>query len=32
MTEEDAEKLDADFKLNGRVAGWVEQARSLIAG
>jgi small subunit ribosomal protein S2 len=33
MTLEDIEKVDADLKLNGRIArdGWVEQARSLAA-
>jgi small subunit ribosomal protein S2 len=31
MTEADAAKVDADLKLNGRVAGWVQQARELIA-
>jgi len=31
MTEADAAKVDADLKLNGRVAGWVSQARELIA-
>jgi small subunit ribosomal protein S2 len=34
MTADDAAKLDADLKLNGRVArdNWIEQARTLIAG
>ena len=34
MTADDAAKLDADLKLNGRVArdNWSEQARTLIAG
>ena len=33
MTPADVEKLDADLKLNGRIArdGWVDQARSLAA-
>jgi small subunit ribosomal protein S2 len=33
MTAADVEKVDADLKLNGRIArdGWVEQARSLAA-
>ncbi len=33
MTKEEADKLDADLKFNGRIArdNWVEQARSLIA-
>ena len=33
MTKAEADKLDADLKLNGRVArdNWVEQARTLIA-
>jgi small subunit ribosomal protein S2 len=33
MTSADVEKVDADLKLNGRIArdGWVEQARSLAA-
>ncbi len=32
MTQEEADKLDADLKFNGRIARdhWVEQARSLI--
>ena len=29
MTPADAAKLDGDLKLNGKVAGWVEQARGL---
>jgi small subunit ribosomal protein S2 len=34
MTKEEAEKLDADLKFNGRIArdNWVEQAKTLIAG
>jgi small subunit ribosomal protein S2 len=32
MTAEDSQKVDADLKLNGKVGGWVEQARGLIAG
>jgi small subunit ribosomal protein S2 len=34
MTPEDAEKLDRDLKLNGRIArdGWINQARGLLAG
>ena len=34
MTAEDAEKLDRDLKLNGRIArdGWINQARGLLAG
>jgi small subunit ribosomal protein S2 len=34
MTKEEADKLDADLKFNGRIArdNWVEQARTLIAG
>jgi small subunit ribosomal protein S2 len=34
MTKEEAAKLDADLKFNGRIArdNWVEQARALIAG
>ena len=33
LTKEEADKLDADLKLNGRVARdhWVDQARTLIA-
>ena len=31
MTEADAGKVDGDLKLNGRVAGWVQQARELVA-
>jgi len=31
MTEADAGKVDGDLKLNGRVAGWVQQARELAA-
>ena len=31
LNADDAAKLDADLKLNGRVAGWVSQARELIA-
>ncbi len=33
MTEDEAAKLDADLKFNGRIARdkWVDQARSLIA-
>ncbi len=31
MTAEDAAKLDGELKLNGRVSGWVDQARSLVA-
>ena len=33
MTKDEAEKLDADLKLNGRIArdNWVDQARTLIA-
>ncbi|MCW2316823.1 SSU ribosomal protein S2P [Rhodoblastus acidophilus] len=31
MTEADAAKVDADLKLNGRVGGWVSQARELVA-
>jgi len=33
MTKEEADKLDADLKFNGRIARdkWVDQARSLIA-
>ncbi len=33
MTKDEADKLDADLKFNGRIArdNWVEQARSLIA-
>jgi len=32
MTKDDADKLDADLKLNGRVArdNWVDQARTLL--
>jgi small subunit ribosomal protein S2 len=34
MTPDEATKLDADLKLNGRMArdNWIEQARTLIAG
>jgi small subunit ribosomal protein S2 len=34
MTKEEADKLDADLKFNGRIArdNWIEQARTLIAG
>ena len=32
MTDDDSKKIDSDLKLNGKVAGWVEQARGLIAG
>ena len=34
MTEADVAKVDADLKLNGRIArdGWVELARTLVAG
>jgi small subunit ribosomal protein S2 len=34
MTKEEADKLDADLKFNGRIArdNWVEQAKTLIAG
>jgi small subunit ribosomal protein S2 len=34
MTKEEADKLDADLRFNGRVARdkWVDQARALIAG
>ena len=34
MTESDVAKVDADLKLNGRIArdGWVELARTLVAG
>jgi small subunit ribosomal protein S2 len=32
MSDGDAKKVDGDLKLNGKVGGWVEQARSLIAG
>jgi len=34
LTGEDAEKLDADLKLGGRIGrdNWVEQARALLAG
>ena len=34
MTKEEADKLDADLKFNGRIArdNWVEQARTMIAG
>ena len=33
MTKDDADKLDADLKFNGRVArdNWVDQARTLLA-
>jgi small subunit ribosomal protein S2 len=33
MTTADVEKVDADLKLNGRIArdGWVEQARALLS-
>jgi small subunit ribosomal protein S2 len=31
MSAEDAAKVDADLKLNGKVGGWVEQARGLVA-
>jgi small subunit ribosomal protein S2 len=34
MTKEEADKLDADLKFNGRIArdNWVEQAKTLIVG
>jgi small subunit ribosomal protein S2 len=34
MTPEDAEKVDRDLKLNGRIVrdGWINQARGLLAG
>jgi small subunit ribosomal protein S2 len=32
MTADESAKLDAELKLNGKLAGWVEQARGLIAG
>ena len=34
MTPDEAAKLDADLKLNGRIGrdNWIEQARNLIAG
>ena len=34
LTGDEASKLDADLKLNGRIArdNWIEQARTLIAG
>jgi len=34
MTDENAAKLDADLKLNGRIArdGWIELAKTLVAG
>jgi small subunit ribosomal protein S2 len=33
MTPDDVAKVDADLKLNGRIArdGWVDQARGLVA-
>ncbi|MBM3625068.1 MAG: 30S ribosomal protein S2, partial [Alphaproteobacteria bacterium] len=33
MTPADVEKLDAELKLNGRIArdGWVDQAKALLA-
>jgi small subunit ribosomal protein S2 len=31
MSAEDATKVDGELKLNGKVGGWVEQARGLIA-
>jgi small subunit ribosomal protein S2 len=31
MSEADAAKLDGELKLNGRVGGWVSQARELVA-
>jgi len=33
MSNDEVEKLDADLKLNGRVArdNWVDQARTLLA-
>jgi small subunit ribosomal protein S2 len=31
MTDGDAAKIDGDLKLNGRVGGWVKQARDLVA-
>jgi len=31
MSDEDAAKVDGDLKLNGKVAGWVAQARGLVA-
>jgi small subunit ribosomal protein S2 len=34
MTPDEATKLDADLKLNGRMArdNWIDQARTLLAG
>lgn len=32
MTADDAAKVDGELKLNGKVGGWAEQARELIAG
>jgi small subunit ribosomal protein S2 len=31
MTDEDAAKLDGELKLNGKMQGWIEQARGLVA-
>ena len=33
MTPADVEKVDADLKLNGRIArdGWIDQARALLS-
>jgi len=34
MTPADVAKVDADLKLNGRIArdGWIDLARTLVAG
>ncbi len=32
MSDDDANKIGSDLKLGGKVGGWVEQARGLIAG
>jgi small subunit ribosomal protein S2 len=32
MSDDDAGKIGAELKLGGKVGGWVEQARGLIAG
>ena len=32
MSDEDAAKIGSELKLGGKVGGWVEQARGLIAG
>ena len=31
LTADEAAKLDGDLKLNGKIQGWIEQARELAA-